>query len=99
MITPFTAPNPKPSTRSNGPSIDERDAFALAREREQQLQQADEDVVDVEEQVERRGDVVGLQAVAHALLDMGRPGGMLDARDELSAGPAALISIGTTARL
>src|SRR6187399_135616 len=33
-------------------------SVALACEREQQLQQADEDVVDVEEQVERRGDVV-----------------------------------------
>lgn len=31
-------------------------------------------------------------AVAQALFDMGRPGGMLDANDELSAGPAALLT-------
>src|SRR5437762_478375 len=44
-------------------------SVSLARKRQEQVQQADEDVVDIEEQVERRRDVVRL-AAAHDVADV-----------------------------
>src|SRR5437016_14620129 len=44
-------------------------SVSLARKRQEQVQQADEDIVDVEEQVERRRDVVRL-AAAHDVADV-----------------------------
>ena len=58
--------------------------IALARERQQDVQQADEDVVDVEEQPQRGHDVVRLAApddVAHVIQDVGREDQHGDRRD------------------